>query len=190
MALRQVHLGGELGEQFGPLHKLDVATVGEAVQAMEANYPGFFQALRRVDASRGAFKVTIANRTITEDELTLVAEGDILIEPTYEGASAKVRMVIGAALIAVAAFYTGGLSAAFTTTGWATVSTIGASLIIGGVIEMLTPVPTMGAGNSAESLESYGIGGGQAPAQGEVLGVVYGRLRVSPQLISIGIEAK
>lgn len=176
MTMRTIRLGGTLGKRYGRQYRLDVASVGEAVRALITQLPGFKHALLGVDAKGGGFRVDVADRNVTEEELTLVSEGDILIMPVYGGAKAGFRIVLGAVLVAAGVYF-----------NMPTLTAVGASLILGGVIELLTPVPK--TGDSQNPLESYGIGGGQALTQGACVGLIYGRYRTTPQLVSIGLEA-
>ena len=59
--LRTIHLYGDLAEKYGKTHKLAVNSVGEALRALDANYPGF-------------------RRDIHRDEKYFVCAGDQLIE--------------------------------------------------------------------------------------------------------------
>ena len=45
--LRNVFLYGDLAEKYGEVHRFDIGSVGEAVRALEANFPGFKRSIDR-----------------------------------------------------------------------------------------------------------------------------------------------
>ncbi len=103
------------------------------------------------------------------------------------------KILAGIAII-VAAFYTGGaaLSAAGSITA-GTVGTIalgiGASLILGGITQLLTPTPNFNQDNSAETAGSTLFAGNAvAVAQGGAVGLVYGRALVAPMPVCISFS--
>lgn len=181
-AIRTIRLGGALAEQFGAEHRLAVDHVGEAVVALNALYPGFNCAIRALDEQGMVFRVTVADRDVSEDELTLVSTGDILIMPVIAGANSVVQTVVGAVLIAVGV-YTGQ--------GWLVAAGIGMAL--GGVVGMMTPIPTIDAGSAdtGNSKSSYLFGGSQnTGAQGVPVPVGCGERRYSGIVISAGISVE
>lgn len=44
--LRTIHLHGALGKKYGESFKLDVQTAGEAIRALNANFPTFMKDIR------------------------------------------------------------------------------------------------------------------------------------------------
>lgn len=67
---------------------------------------------------------------------------------------------------------------------------MGASMLLGGVAQMLTPTPKMnGAGNSVEKKSSTAFGNVQnMVAQGQPVPLAYGRIRCGSMIISQGVE--
>ena len=45
--LRKVHLLGEMGEKYGKEFKFVVTSVGEAIRALNANFPGFSKDIKK-----------------------------------------------------------------------------------------------------------------------------------------------
>jgi len=188
MTIRTIRLGGALGEQFGAEHHLAVDHVGEAVVALNALYPGFNNAIRALDQQGMVFRVSVADRDVCENELTLVSTGDILIMPVVAGANATVQTVVGVALIVIG-FYTFGATSAM---GMAMIAA-GAGLALGGIVGMMSTIPTVDAGSadSGNSKSSYLFGGSQnTGAQGMPVPVGCGERRYSGIVISAGISVE
>jgi len=190
---REIRLYGAIGRQFGRVHRLVVATAGEAVRALCANFPGFEQAL---SAAGATYRVTIGDRELTEAEQINDPSGTrevIRIVPVVAGGKSKwLGVLLGVALVA-AAFFTGGatLGAAGITfsglTGQIAFS-IGASLVIGGVAQMLAPQPKYAAGSDAEQKPSYVFNGPvNMSQQGMPVPIGYGRMIVGSAVLSQGI---
>lgn len=180
--LRNVLLAGELAERFGASHRLAVASVREAVTALDALYPGFRAVLAGcLDRGMG-FHVTVADRDITDDEVALVSVGDILIAPVVLGANATVQAVVGV-----------GLIVAGVVTGQPWLMAMGAGMALGGVVGMMTKIPSVSAGQmeSGNSQKSYLFGGGQnTGVQGFPVPVGVGEMIYSGIIISAGIDVE
>lgn len=135
-------------------------------------------------------------RNIGADELTTaVAEGEtIRIAPVLAGSKqGSLMTIIGVALIVVASIYSGGVAAAFSSAGWeGTAATIGASMVAGGVMQMLSPQPKgLKNGDGPNNDPSYSFAGPvNTEAQGHPVPVVYGRGIVGSAVISSGIVAE
>lgn len=185
--LRTIRLAGELAEQFGAMHRLAVASVAEAVVAIEANHPGFRAALRDLLDRGWMFQVTVAGRDIVDHEVQLVSRGDILVTPRVVGANSAVMAVVGVGLIAVG-WMTFGTSSAI---GMAMIGA-GAGMALGGVLGMSVKIPTTDATDSSRGgKSSYVFGGGQSTGtQGEPVPVGVGVSRASGIVISAGINVE
>lgn len=189
-----VLLYGFLGRRFGKVHRYDVRSPAEAVRALCATIKGFKQALvdgghyRVVVGGREAFNLPRIGDPVSERET-------IRIVPTVSGAGNGFgQVLIGAALIA-ASFY-----APFATTalwGTATVGSvmgsIGVSLVLGGVSQMLFSPPQAQSGGveRPENKPSYAFDGAvNTAAQGNPVPVCYGRLIIGSQVISAGLTVE
>jgi predicted phage tail protein len=191
--MRSIKLYGHLGRRFGKLFRFDVASPAEAVRALCANLRGFEQAL--VGHAPG-YNVFVGSGGIGADDLTFQSGADdIRIVPLVAGAKSGVGQVIVGALIIIAAFYTGGAAYAaaggltYTAAGGIALS-LGASMVIGGVTQLLTGAPA--ASNPKErpgSDPSYAFNGVvNTTAQGNPVPVCYGRMIVGSQVISAGLS--
>jgi hypothetical protein len=91
---------------------------------------------------------------------------EIRIAPVIIGSkrAGVFQTILGVALVAVAAFVTGGAAIGIGGTafagGWGAVAGIGASMAIGGVVQMLSPQTTgLASKQSADNQASYAFGG-------------------------------
>ncbi len=143
--------------------------------------------------SEGWYQVRIAGRDVVPDDVTarlhepLPTGAVIHIVPRMEGAKSGgiFQVVLGAVAIA-AAFWTGGASMA----AWGALSTglftAGASMMLGGVAQMLTPQPKAPSMHSADNgkQNTYFSSLDNMVAQGNPLPVAYGEVMTGSRRIS------
>jgi predicted phage tail protein len=140
--------------------------------------------------------VSIGARALDAEELHEPAGGsDIAIVPVIGGAGAVGRVIAGVALVALS--FIPGVGAL----GVSLLLGVGASLALGGVAQLLTPVPKM-AGPGASSLggmakaaddndprKNYSFSGIQNTTRSGVpVPVIYGEVIVGSVVISAGID--
>jgi predicted phage tail protein len=197
--LRKVKLYGQLAKFIGArVLEADVATAAEAVRMLVANFPG----LEKHMADQH-YRVTVGTYDLALDEIHDPAgQQDIMIVPVMAGAGAAGRIILGVALIALAIAVPGlgaaaGAKAAATIfgTGFSslalTVGVIGAQLVLGGVAQLLTPVPTVsqGAGSDNDPRKTFNFSGiQQTSRQGVPVPCVYGLTLVGSVVISAGVD--
>lgn len=190
--LRKIKLYGKLAKFIGKrvLHA-DVASAAEAVRFLVANWP----AVERHMADQ-YYRVSVGSYDLDADELHNPAgQQEIKIIPVVAGAGAVGRIILGAALI-VGAFFTGGATIGlFGLAAPIAVSTVlgglGASLVLGGVAQLLTPVPRIQQGSDTEQdpRKSFSFSGiQQTSRQGVPVPIVYGETLVGSVVISAGID--
>ncbi len=190
--LRKIRLYGKLAKFIGKrvLHA-DVANAAEAVRFLVTNWPDLEQHM-----TSQHYRVSVGSYDLGEDELHApTGQQDIKIVPVVTGAGATARIILGAALIA-ASFFTGGATIGLL--GLAApiaVSTVllgvGASLVLGGVAQLLTPVPKIPQGGNSDQdpRKSYSFSGiQQTSRQGTPVPVIYGETLVGSVVISAGID--
>jgi predicted phage tail protein len=185
----EVRLHGALARDYGRVWNLDIRTPKEAIAAIECGRPGFAKRVLELADSGMVFRV----RTKTHDyadhdvEATLGGSKRVDIIPLVLGASAGVRFVAGAILVAAAAtsfVVTGGLSAPVNQM----MASAGVSLMLGAVVEWLTPIRRKEDYNGRA--QSWTIGGPSNTAdQGTPISVIYGEVLVGSYPISAGIVA-
>ena len=155
--MRKIYLYGQLGEEFGDVLDMDVASVSEAIRMLEVNFPGKFCAM----LENGSYYVVLGKdldgQGIVNPELLdmKVGEKDIHIVPEAVGAGGNRKgflgIIVGVVLIA-AAFWTGGASLAgfagstATIAGFSvqTVALFGAAMLFSGLSAVLTKPPSAG----------------------------------------------
>lgn len=193
---RLVRLYGWLGTRFGREHRLAVASPAEAVRALCALLPGFEKALADSERRGVRFACFAGRRNLYEDELRHPVGGDaIRIAPILAGAKngGLFQTVLGAVLIAAAAWYSGGLVAAFQAGGLVqATASLGLSMMLGGVAQMLSPQQRLlSAKDGPENGASYNFNGPvNTTAQGNPVPLLYGEMFVGSATISAGIYSE
>jgi predicted phage tail protein len=184
--LRKIKLYGPLAKFVGQriLHA-DVATAAEAVRFLLANWPQLERHM--VDQY---YRVTVAGEDLPLDtnpeQLHYPAgKGEIKIIPVVTGAGAVGRIIAGVALIALAIAVP---IVAFGVALNSIVLGIGISLTLGGVAELLTPVPKINK-DEGDPRKTFSFSGIQnTTRQGTPVPVIYGETLVGSVVISAGID--
>ncbi|EKB5402032.1 tail assembly protein [Salmonella enterica] len=185
--MARVCLYGDL-QRFGKRFSLSIKTAAEGVYALSMQIPGFRQRM-----SEGWYQVRIAGRDVAPDDVTarlhepLPTGAVIHIVPRMGGAKSGgvFQVVLGAVAIG-AAFFTGGASMA----AWGALSTglftAGASMMLGGVAQMLAPQPKAPSMHNADNgkQNTYFSSLDNMVAQGNPLPVAYGEVMTGSRRIS------
>ena len=182
-ALAVVTLNGALGKKFGRKWNVAAETVAEALQIIDANKPGLCAWMRMNMAKFDRYHVKIERHDgthveVSEQELNMVSEGlkSITITPVMAGAGAALRIVVGVVLM-VASIWAGPAAPYL--------FSMGASLALGGIIELLSPTPKMSSGNQRSDNTSYYFDGPvNTVDQGVPVPLIYGRILAGSQVIS------
>jgi predicted phage tail protein len=186
--LRKIKLYGKLAKFIGKrVLEADVATAAEAVRFLLANWPEL-----EAHMSDQHYRVSIGTYDIDLEELHHPAgAAPISFVPVVTGAGAVGRVLAGIALIALS-FLIIPLGIAAAGAGIATaVGLAGASLLLGGIAQLLTPTPkaTQGADGQDDPRKSYSFSGIQNTSrQGVPVPIVYGETIVGSVVISAGID--
>lgn len=192
--LRTIRIYGRLAK-FLKRRKFEaeVSTAAEAVRFLLANFPQL-----EPELVKGHYRVSLGDYDLSEDELQAPAgQQEIKLIPVVAGAGAVGRIIAGVALVALAfvsfgagAFAGLGAAGAF---GSSVLFTVGASLVLGGVAQLLTPVPTISSpsmtNTNKDPRKSYSFSGIQNTSrQGLPVPIVYGETLVGSVVISAGID--
>lgn len=186
--LRTIRIYGRLAK-FLKRRKFEaeVASAAEAVRFLLANFPHL-----ELELAKGHYRVSVGNYDLTESELHDPAgQQEIKITPVVAGAGATARIIIGVALIALAIINPFGAAAIFGTAISTIVGGIGVTLVIGGVAQLLTPVPTVPTGidSPKDPRKSYSFSGVQQTSRAGVpVPIVYGETLVGSVVVSAGID--
>lgn len=188
--LRRIKLYGPLAKFIGQrILDADVATAAEAVRFLLANWPEverhMAQHSYRVQVDRDDLPVD----TEPEQLHYPVGQSEIRIIPVVAGAGAAGRIIAGVALVAASFLIPG--SAAIIGIGLKSLTAgIGLSLALGGVAQLLTPVPKLGKEDSAsDPRKSFSFSGIQNTSrQGVPVPIIYGETLVGSVVISAGTD--
>lgn len=191
--MKTIILLGELGKRYGRRHLLDVKSPAEAVRALCANFKDFAAFVSASSERNVGYRVLNMRDDVAEDELHNPASKRITIAPVVAGAGGSIgKILVGAALIA-SAFLVPGLGATvlFGTTTLATVAfSVGVSLALGGVAQMLAPQPKAPEPSETTPPSYVFDGAVNTTAQGQPVPVGYGRMIVGSAVISAGVSVE
>lgn len=179
-------------KQFGSDFRLDCKTPAEVIHALTSQIPKLRQFIQQ-----GLFTVRVGrdyfdNRYL-EKGLSQKLKDDAIVHftPTLKGSKrgGLFGVIAGVALIATA-FALGplGFSVIGANAAWM-VGGVGASMLLGGVAQMLTKMPSMSTGKDADKKQSTSFSNlSNMAAQGRPMPLAYGRIRVGSLIISQGVE--
>lgn len=199
MTATTVILDGVMGKKFGEKWELYVNSPAEALRMVEANKPGFSRWVRdNLDTYEG-YEVTCeyangVTEIIGEEELTISGRiKSIRFTPVINGSGNTAKIVLGVIIIAIAVIATWGVGltavGGLLGGGLATAAVVGgAGLILGGIVGLLTPQPTVG-GDSFQSRTDktsyYFNGPVNTTMQGVPVPLIYGRCLVGSHVVSV-----
>ncbi|MFP3705911.1 tail assembly protein [Paraburkholderia sp. SIMBA_009] len=185
--LKTIRLYGPLS-RFGRVHRLAVKSTSEAMRALCVVVPGFREFMARSRQRGLTFAVFVGKQNIVRDELEYpVGRDEIRVAPVLIGSKrgGLFQTILGAALVVV------GVVASAYGQAWGTqLIGLGASMALGGVVQMLSPQTSGLAGTVDNGTSYYFNGPVNSAAQGEPVPIVYGRMVVGSKVISSGIFAE
>lgn len=202
--LRKIRVYGRLAKFLGQrVFEADVASAAEAVRFLVVNFPQ----LEKHMADQH-YRVSVGKYDLMPDELHDPAgQQEIKIVPVLVGAGGGTgKILAGIGLIALSFLLPGaGAFGTFSVFGQAATaggiltgigtaaSLVGASLILGGVSQLLTPTPKINQPGTPQDnndpRKSYSFSGIQNTSrQGTPVPIVYGETLVGSVTISAGID--
>ncbi len=198
----RVIIGGELADVCGAaewnLH-LSRPCPAEAIHAINVNTGGRLRKyLNTVGAAR-YYRIALGreDNPLGREELAQpTGKNDIYLIPVPEGQEKGWQKIVVGVILAIVTYgaatpaiagYLGTSVAVMQTVGYG----LAASLILGGVTQMLTPTPSFDSTTTSDDGRGSNIFGGNASTvfQGIPLGLVYGRALVAPLPISVSFTA-
>ncbi len=186
--MTKIELSGVLGKTFGNVHHRLISTVHEAGAALSATIPGFEKFMNNSKEKGLTFAVFKGKKNISEDDLGFPVSGEVIrIVPVVIGSKKAgiLQTILGAVLVVA------GFISTFTPAAAAApyLYSMGASMMLGGVIQMLSPQPGgLARKESSENKASYAFGGvTNTASQGYPVGLLYGKRRIGGAIISAGI---
>ncbi|EGT4281015.1 tail assembly protein [Cronobacter malonaticus] len=190
--LKTVRLYGALGARFGRVHRLVIASPAEACRALSVILPGFEQYMQTAHLRGLRFAVFKGKKNIGQDELKHNSgEEDIRIAPVIAGSKrgGVLQTILGAVLV-VGALALGpvGIGAIAGSTAMS-IGLMGGSMMIGGVVQMLSPQPGgLASRQDPDNAPSYAFGGPvNTTAMGNPVGLLYGEREIGGAIVSAGI---
>ncbi|MDG4948435.1 tail assembly protein [Actinobacillus equuli subsp. haemolyticus] len=191
--MAKITFHGDLKRFIDEPFELDVNNFRELMNGLLTQIQGFREHLRN-----GYYKVRIGKNYLNNDQLqtnpmiTLDDKSSIHFTPVIAGAGKGMgigQLILGVVLVA-AAFYTGGASLLAWSSGATMMGAMGASLILGGAISLLSKTPEMSSGvKEGEKKQSTSFSNiRNLTPQGRPIPLLYGRMLTSLVLISQGLE--
>ena len=171
--MKVVKVYGALRKRLGQCRfEFEVDTPAQAIKALCVNFPGLDKWLIDSEQTGMGFRVTVGKERITQEDASVAvlpwSERDVFsIAPVVAGAGQGVGQIFAGIGLVALAFLTGGatiglLGLAAPIAVSTVLGSIGASLILGGVAQMLSPQPDISAlqrGKEAARLESFSFSG-------------------------------
>ncbi|EMN1418780.1 tail assembly protein [Klebsiella aerogenes] len=187
--MTRIELSGVLAKTFGRVHHRVIRTTQEAGVALAATIPGFERFMIDSKDKGLTFAVFRGKTNIGPDDLGYPVTGDaIRIVPVIVGSkkAGLLQTILGAVIIAASAVY------GYFTQDWGNAAygmMSGASMMAGGVVQMLSPQPGgLARKESPDNKASYAFGGvTNTASQGYPVGLLYGKRRIGGAIISAGI---
>jgi predicted phage tail protein len=219
--MKVVKVYGALRKYLGQCRfQFEADTPAQAIKALCVNFPGLDKWLLDSEQDGVSYRVSIGKEKIAADDLAPLAlpwsEHQVFsITPVIAGAGRTGAMIgIGIGLIAISFLLPGagifgatsifGVSAAgatgagvvaggaFATALGTAFSAMGASLILGGIAQAISPTPRFSAlerGKEAARLESFTFSGiANTVQQGMPVQICYGRAYIGSAVISSGLD--
>ena len=219
-----VRLLGDLGERYGAEHVYqNLRTPADAIKLLCINYPAFKTELIAAHESGIGYRVLQAGVDLNLDDLHLpIGQKDLIVTPVLVGQDGVGQVLAGIGLIAVSlAFPGGGLfggsvfgflggpaaSAATLTAVGTGISVVGASMVLGGITQVLSPQPDLGGiggvstrgefqatrpesvNRGFDGQQSYAYLGAQnTVGVGATIPVAYGRVLIGSHVISADVD--
>jgi predicted phage tail protein len=174
--LVKITLLGHLGQVFGKEWSLSVRSPVEAIRAIAAQSPGFVDYLN----TEQAYEVIVDNG----DDFVLDSriQQSMTICPHIAGSGAVGRIILGVALLGASLLIPGAILGVSSTT----IGLFGASMILGGITQLLSPQEQ----NDSEGKESflYDASGVSRAVQGAPVPLLYGDRIFAPVPISVVVD--
>lgn len=188
--LTKVQLGGTLGRKFGRNWMLDCNSPAEALRLIDANKPGVLAWMRQNVKAYDRYHIVVENMDGSKEELseatyTMERKARLIrITPIIAGAGAAARIIIGAVVTII-----GVVLAVFSYGAATPMIAAGVSMMIGGIVELLSPRPKSSDGSQRSDKTSYYFNGPvNTTDQGVPVPLIYGRILVGSQAVSASVS--
>ena len=193
MRLKKIKVYGKLRQFLGkPYFIAAVKSPQQAMSFLISNFEGVQKHM-----SDQIYKVKMGGRVITEKYLSMTGQGDIQIIPIATGSLPVVigAITIGAGAAAAATTLTGVAGFLLGTVLSTALTTVGTSMIIGGVTDLLSPQNPIPDVSSVSDIDpsirgSYSFSGIQnVSSSGVPVPIIYGLVFSGSIIISSGTDS-
>lgn len=186
--MTRIELSGTLGKMFGKVHHRLISTTHEAGIALANTIPGFEKFMISSEEHGLTYAIFKNNKNIGLDDLGFPVTGEVIrIVPVVVGSkkSGFLQTILGAVIVAAGAVAT----FVFDQPWGVNVMMAGGAMMLGGVVQMLSPQPAgLARKESADNKASYAFGGvTNTASQGYPVPLLYGKRRIGGAIISAGI---
>lgn len=186
--MTRIELSGTLGKMFGKVHHRLISTTHEAGIALANTIPGFEKFMISSEERGLTYAIFKNNKNIGLDDLGFPVTGEVIrIVPVVVGSktSGFLQTILGAVIVAAGAVAT----FVFDQPWGVNVMMAGGAMMLGGVVQMLSPQPAgLARKESADNKASYAFGGvTNTASQGYPVPLLYGKRRIGGAIISAGI---
>ena len=177
---KRVHLHGPYAAfHDGPI-EVEASTAWDAVEAVVTQLPGF-----KPSPITGKKIIQVVGFDTLESLKSETDVVDLHVMPhlSFGKNGGLIQTVIGVALLVTAAFM-GGVF-------WpAIVAGVGASMLVGGIMQMLSPQPQLNSNNEDQERSKYLGSVANTVRIGTPIALLYGRYRAGGQILSFNIDSK
>lgn len=184
--MQTVLLSGSLARKFGRRHRMTTGNHYRDIMGYFRQFPGWEEHMLASKDNGQLFAIFNGKENISQDDLAKPSGRNVIrIVPVIAGSkrAGLLQTVLGA-VIFVVSFFVPAMA------GWG--QALGASLALGGVIQMLSPqAKGLGAEDGPNNRPSYSFNGPvNTSVQGNPVPLLYGRMIVGSAVISAGIYAE
>ena len=195
MNLKKIKVYGKLRQFLGQSYfEAAVRSPQQAFAFLKANFEGVEKHM-----NDQLYKIKMGGRVVTEEFLTMSGQGDIQIIPVATGAGPAIPIIggiigIGAGAAAAATTLTGAAGFLVGTVLSTALTTIGTSMLIGGVTDLISPTQPASNISQVGDLDpsirgSYSFSGIQNVSNAGVpIPIIYGSVFTGSVIISAGSD--
>ena len=218
--IQTVRLLGELGQRYGVEHKYtNLRTPAEAIKLLCINHPELQRELITAHEHGIGYRVIQADTDLDYPDLRLpIGQHDLIVTPVIAGSGGGTGTILAGVALVAAAIVLGpavggfiglGVTGVIGGAAATAIGAIGASLVLGGVSQLLSPQPTignlgsnrLGSGDSlstdgpqsvtrgTDGRQSYAYtGAANTVGVGATIPVAYGEVLIGSQLLSANVD--
>ena len=205
--MKVVKVYGALRKRLGQCRfEFDVTTPAQAIKALCVNFPGLEKWLIDSEQDGVGYRVAVSKEKVTEQDLTPLvmpfSDKEVFsITPVVAGAGRGTGQILAGIGLVTAAIVLGPLSGGFlglgagvgggflTAGASSAIGALGASLVLGGVAQVISPQPEPPSIEESARLESFTISNVvNTSRQGLPVPIAYGRVFVGSAVLSSGLD--